>query len=529
MRWSADWRLDWRLDWRGPTDAGGFPGSGPAGVAVAALSLENGYRVTHRWVTDIIKTRSGKEQRISRNDRPKESYSGSAVLLGTAIVDLRTQLATIAARGESIMLGLQHEEMFLRADAVGTTVYVFADAFALADWTNVGQRVQVIREDEDGTLESVEAVIQSTTADSITLDVEPGDVGLYGGRIMPIVPILLEPQQDFERMENSEVEIWKLNGRSMVTDFASDLHTLDIGPLTTHVGLESASVVQRNSGSPVSFYFSSAIDPGFGGVFLWEGVDLVIVYYEASGAGVSPGTVEAAYTALLTSTYVQPTGTWGTGVLTVGDTFAETALSGGDSESPVGTGVTLVEHDGDPVWDFPIILGGSVTDVIHALTEILDYGGTPYSLGLADMADWGRAIAVQSEHREDWQWLKLFLATVKGRQKAFWLPTYRDDLPFVSKATDEITVTGDVAAWYPAQRQHLQIEETAGTITRAEITAAVNNGDGTWTLTIGTTLATSSVERVSWLERCRFESDEFSFTFNAHGFSFGAVARVVQQ
>jgi hypothetical protein len=527
----VNWESDWLngaddgvvLSWLGEDDAEGFPGSGPEGVAIAALSLENGYTVTHRWVTDVIKTRSGKEQRISRNDRPRESYSGAAILLGRAITDLRDRLARIAAGGEPILLGLQHEEMFLRADAVGTAVYVYAEALALADWTNAGQRVQVIREDEDGTLESVEGVIQSATADSITLDVEPGELGAYGGRIMPMVPILLEPQQDFERIAEVEAEIWKLSGRSIVTDFAMTLSFLALGPLTGSTGLAAAVVTARSGGLAPTLSFVNAFDNGAG--YINETSSAVFIHFEA---GVT--TIQNLIDLLATSTLVAMSGaTSPLSTMLAGDAFASQTLAGGALQGPVGSGVSLVEHDGSPVWDFPIIANGTVTDSIHALTEILDYGGAPYTLGLADVADWGRGVAVQSEHREDWQWLKLFMATVKGRQKAFWLPTYRDDLPFVSKAANVITVEGDVAAWYPAQRQHVQVEETSDTITRAEITAAVDNGDGTWTLTIGTTLATSSVRRVSWLERCRFESDEFTFAFNAQGFSFGAIARVVQQ
>jgi hypothetical protein len=527
VNWESEWFNGgddgWSLSWLGEDeDTTTIPPSGPPGVAVAALSLENGYTVSHRWVSNVIKSASGKEQRISRNDRPKESYSGSAILLGRAITDLRDRLARIAASGDSILIGLQHEEMFLRADAAGTVVYVFADALALCDWINPGQRVSVVREDDDGTLESVEAVIQSTTADSITLDVEPGDLGLYGGRIMPLVPILLEPQQDFERLAEVDAEIWKIAGRSTVTDFATTLASIAIGPLTDSAGLAGAIVTARNAGQAPTLDFVNAFDNGAG--YINETSTAIAIHYEAgvttlqnlvdvfalSTLGVLDGVTDLSATML------------------AGDAIISEALTGGNDPGPVGTGVTLVEHDSTPVWDFPII-GGTATDMLHALTEILDYGGAPYSLGLADVADWGRAVAVQSEHREDWQWIKLFLATVKGRQKAFFLPTYRDDLPFVSKAANTITVEGDVAAWYPSQRQDVEIEETSGTITRATITAMTDNGDGTYELTIGTTLATSLVNRVSWLERCRFESDEFSFTFNANGFSFGAVARVVQQ
>jgi hypothetical protein len=195
---------------------------------------------------------------------------------------------------------------------------------------------------------------------------------------------------------------------------------------------------------------------------------------------------------------------------------------------PIGTGAAVTTYAGRPLWDRKLENNSTITDSIHALTEIIDHGGTPYALGWADMADWGRAIAITGKGLDDWQWLKLFIATVKGRQKSFFLSTYRNDLPFVSKASGTVTVTGNVGVWWPLQRRHVEVRETSGTVTRAEVTAAVDNGDGTWTLTIGTTIATSSVTMVSWIEVCRFTSDEFAVAFDKNGFALKTVATVVQ-
>jgi hypothetical protein len=195
--------------------------------------------------------------------------------------------------------------------------------------------------------------------------------------------------------------------------------------------------------------------------------------------------------------------------------------SGGSITGDVGTGASLTTYSGDgtarPVWDRALSNDSTLGDAAHALTTIIDHGGIPYALGKADRADWGRSVAFESQAMLDRQWLKLFLSTVKGCQKTFWLPTWRDDLTFVSKAAGTVTVSttdsSDFTAWWPYQRQDIQIVESSGTVTRARITTAVDNGNGTMTLTIGTTLATSSVTLISWLELSHFEGDEFSFTW----------------
>jgi hypothetical protein len=521
MNWLGGALIDWVADWLGEDDATGIPGTSPGGVATFALALENGYTVTYRWPTDVIKTRSGKEQRISRNDAAKESYDGSVLLFGDQAVAARNSLARYAASGQAFLLGLPHEGMSMRLASSGTTVYV--EDTTASDWMNPGQRVITMWIDPENPeiIEQADGVIQSTTSQTIVLDAAPGVAGAIGAIIMPAVPIYLEPEQAMPRYPTN-AERWELRARAARCDFAMTLASLDLGPLTAATGLNSATVTARTEGSAPSFQMVGD-SADFGYLLEETGGSVIFHFY--------PGfsTVEDLYAALLTSTLVAPTGTYGTGTLGGSDEVALTALSGGDTAGPVGTGASVTTYASHPVWDQPLDNESTITDSIHALTEILDYGGIPYSIGSADMADWGRAVQAHGTLGLEFQWLKLFLATVLGGQKAFWLSTHRDDLPFVSKATNTITVEGDVGAWYPSQRQHVEVVESSGTVTRAEITTGVDNGDGTWTLTIGTTLATSSVDRVSWLELCRFAGSDFPVTFDQHGWQIQTTATAVQR
>lgn len=520
MRWTLDWRQDWRQEWRGPEqDTSVFPGQGPSGSATFALDLEDGYTLTWRWPTNVIKSRSGKEQRISRNDAPKESYAGSALLFDDQPAATRATLARFMALGDAFLLGLPHESATLTQAASGTTVYVTSTS--LLDWKNPGQRVIVESPDRS---EHVDGVIQSTTSTSITLDVAPGLVGGIGGRIMPSRPVYLEPEQQFDRYPVN-AERWNLQARAATFDFAMTLASLALGPLTSHVGLDSATVTAKNPGAAPTF---AMIDDSIAGEFLVETPSAVEVHYTNGGGAPGQTTVADLQALLLTSSVVQPTGIWGSGLLTAGDAFAATALTGGDTSGPIGTGATVETYASHPVWDRPLSIDDTNADSIQAMTEILDFGGVPYAVGSADYADWGRTVAIYDETQEEWQWLKLFLATVKGRQKAFWLSTWREDLTYVSHVTSTLTVEGDVTAWYPLQRQHLHVQEADGSHVWCAITAVTDNGDGTFDVT---TDAAPFVEpvMVSWLELARFGSEEFSVEFKGAGFEMRTTATVVQR
>jgi hypothetical protein len=215
MTWHSEWHGEWHHDWHGIVASGFFDVHDVEPVAVFALDLENGYTVVYSWVTGIIKTASGIEQRSARNPVAKQSFDGTAVLLGSLPRRVRARMAEFAAMGSVFGLALPHEEAALSADAVGAVVPLFdLDA---CDWAVIGQRVAVVHDDE-----SVEGVIQNVTANDITLDVSPGDVGVYGATVRPVLPILLEPQQPFPRFP-TDAELWSIKARAAELDFAPTL------------------------------------------------------------------------------------------------------------------------------------------------------------------------------------------------------------------------------------------------------------------------------------------------------------------
>jgi hypothetical protein len=530
MQWLDGSDADWTLEWLGLEEDGNvFPGYGDGGVDTLVLELQQGFTISFGWITDIIKTRSGREQRISRNDAPKQSYSGDALLAGNNVRAVRARMARHAVKGSAFLLGLPHEELTFVASGTGTSVFVSPTSLAQVDWAKPTQRVVVARAGS-----FVNAVVQSASNGTIVLDVSPGTLANIGGSIMPAMLVYLEPQQSFARYP-LKVERWNLQARAALFGYAPTLAELALGPITSSPGLDNAKVTARHAGYVGNTYwfglFADSSAPNAG--YLSE-IDGEVVFTYKGGTT----TVGDLATALVGCSYAKLTGTWtASSTIPTVDQFAPIPLSGGGEVGDVGTGASLTTYAGDgtsrPVWDRYLDNESTNTDGVHAMTQILDHGGIPYALGTADEADWFRAVTLRAGlDGIDWQWFKKLIASVKGRQKAFWLPTWRDDLTFVSKGAGTITVStadgSDFDAWWPHQREHIQILESNGSVTYAKITGAVDNGNGTRTLTIGMTLATSAVAMVSWLELCRFESDQYEIPFSDSGFEFSAVARVVQ-
>lgn len=519
------------IDLLGMDGSGVFDGYGDAGVATLVLDLENGFTVRHNWITDIIKLRSGLEQRISRNDTDRESYAGTAYLVGDATRDIRALLARHAASGSVFLLGLPHEELAIRADSSGAVVPVFASALALCDWARIGQRVVVAHVDTDGETQSIGGVIQDVGADTIELDVAPGDLGDYGGTIMPAKAVYLAPQQNFDRFQVG-AEAWNLDALgALPLDFAPDLARIVLSVLSAPFLNAVATVRQFGLiGNTLTLEFNGNASWPAAGQLIETG-PLTLFRYKpgVTTLGDLDAALQQSANFLLTGSWT-PSSTFG-----ASDDIFATASGAGD-HGDVGTGATLTTYNGDgearPVWSRELNTPGTVTDGIQAMTQFIEHGGIPYAVGTADQADWFRAVKLTDGNQADWQWFKLFMSTVIGKQKKFWLPTWRNDLTFVSKSTNTITVSttdgSDFPAWWPHLREHIQIVETNETITRAKITAAVDNGNGTRTLTIGVTLGTSNVDLVSWLELCRFEdADSYATRHGANGFSADLSARVV--
>jgi hypothetical protein len=520
MGWLVGIDAGWEVGWFVPDDDTGVPGYGPDGVATFAMDIEQGFKVTLTWRTPIIPNADGSEQRTSNLDRPNQHYDGTALLLGDAPRQIRARLARYAAAGSVFLLALPHEALPLLDDADSTTLTVSSTALARADWAEAGQRVTVLTADRTA---SMNAVIQSVGSGRIELDVAPGAVGNAGGLVMPAMAIHLEPQQDFARFK-IVAERWSLSARAAIFDFALPRAGVDLGGIDP--AWNGARLVSRLDGIEGNFVdFQLDASPSNTGT-LFENDTTTIA--RMKGGTATLGDLAALVNAQ--SSNFKIVGTYDVNaVIGTGDAFLATAM-GGEASGLFGRGATLSTYAGHPVWDKPLANSGTINDPVLAMTQIIDLGGVPYALSKVSQAAWGRAVAILGDlGAGEWQWLKLFIATVRGAQGMFWLPTWRPDLTPVSIAGTQLVARtddeSDITAWWPSQRDRIQISYTDGSVDYRRIVARVDNGDDTQTLTLDAAATGVDIAMVSWLEASRFESDTFEVTFEGGTFAMQTTAR----
>ena len=208
----------------------GIPGVGTNGAATFVLNLEAGAKVTFGWGTDVFKSYNGAEQRSNTTGTmPRMRFEGSAYLLDGADRDTRSALMRSAASGATFLLALPYEALTLSADAAGMVLKVTTTANS--DWATPGQRCVAIG--PDGTTQT--AVVQSTTATTIAVGAVDssgsliivstlGAAGKAGGRVMPLIQVLLDPQQGFARYPQS-VDLWAIRAQAAIFGWAGQDRT----------------------------------------------------------------------------------------------------------------------------------------------------------------------------------------------------------------------------------------------------------------------------------------------------------------
>ncbi len=541
--WWGPWFPDagGRSTWWGPWFPDGapnpnlVPGVGPAGAATFALDLQSGATMTLSWLTDIFKAYDGRERRISRLDLPKRKISGNAFLVGGAMArSTRARMARYAASGSPFLLGLPFDELTMSADADETDVHV--STTTLVDWGVQGQRVIVQNGDD-----FANAVTQVVSSNSITLDVDPAELGASGCRIMPAVAVFFDPQQGFSRYPtdpDDDVEKWAVSCSIIPFGYEQNVRQASASLSGSTGALKQATILYVNyssAGNEYSIQFVGDSGSADGSISI---SGHAYTFHFLPGA-----TTVAIMMAALVSIF-DFSGTFlPTDFLVAGDEVGPLQLSLGADKiwGAMGTGATLATFAGRPLWDREILVDQVAGDSVHAMTEIVDMGGVLANIGSTLQPDWGRAVLARADLGIEWQWLKLFLFTVRGRARAFWLATWRNDLQAISFDTGELLIsgpsfdTGDFFGWYPLQRTTLQILQEDGTVTCCAIADATDNGDGTIALTVNDEdgdpidFVDSDITMVSWLELCHFESDDFQVKFSGSQFELNTQARVVQQ
>lgn len=203
----------------------GTPIVGPYGPTTAAtLILDlNGAKVSFEWATDVVKTWSGREQRIATLGSPKVKISGVALLVDGDDRSVRAKLMQFAAKGSAFLLGLPYEELTVSAAVAGTTVSVYATT--LADWLQPGQRAIVYD------VNNVATVVTVQSSGSTSVVVDPAVTAKPGARIMPAVAVYLQPTQGLGRHLVNLTE-WHIDAQAAEFGYAG-VETMGVGMTLT--------------------------------------------------------------------------------------------------------------------------------------------------------------------------------------------------------------------------------------------------------------------------------------------------------
>jgi hypothetical protein len=152
-----------------------------------------------------------------------------------------------------------------------------------------------------------------------------------------------------------------------------------------------------------------------------------------------------------------------------------------------------------------VVAGGSFAESFKLSLQGFDNGtANPYYLLNRTLADVGFQVRWQSQDMAVMYDVIRFIHSRKGKQRAFWVSTKSKDL------TSADGITGTTVSVTDITRDdvpfHIEIV-SAGTSYYREVTAIVENTDGTYDLTIDSALTLSDVDRISFLICARFDSD----------------------
>ncbi len=516
------------------------PGVGPDTVATLLLDLESGLKIIYQFDTSISRWYSGREQRSSNLDSPTMKIVGSAILSDEFSLSIRTILQRHAALGSPFLLGLPFEEISIFSNSESETVNALT---SLSDWTIIGQKVLVREPGGDAV---VEDVIQDVTPSTVVLS--SGHVqNRRGGRLMPAIPVFLDPQQGFSKYPGrDDVFIWQIQARAVLFGYVSapipaELSLAD--PNTRSGVLETAflrAVTAGEAGNSrqVEFRDDSLSLTGE----LDESAPNLTIFKYVGGIT----TVGDLETSLNASDFVRLRGEYDEADVLVDadDVMPPTFMSGGADEilAERGVGASVAIFGSVPIWNRFIRMDGTSPETMQSLAQVLDLGASPFSVGCADDPQWGRMISITRNSQAEFQWLIKFLFTISGSFQSFWRPTWMEDLEPAGDAVSSgltgiliiSTDVGNPSFWF-TKRTMLQVVMETGDVYYVRTTGILDNGDGTTTIdVIGDPGETDSPDGpvliISWMERCRIENDaSIEIVFNGPQFSMETLVRVVQE
>jgi hypothetical protein len=189
-----------------------------------------------------------------------------------------------------------------------------------------------------------------------------------------------------------------------------------------------------------------------------------------------------------------------------------------------GAGSTVTTFYGAPVFDRPIVNSNLNSETIMPDSEAVDFGtNKTWQAATRTRAEWMRQIEYTIVDDSSRQWVKKFFVTIKGRQKMFWLPTWEPNLALHTqpvgntmaiKIPPNINTVNWATTW--AERDALQLTQSNGTVSHVRIIGSTDLGGGVMQLTFDAS-PPASVVMISFLDRCRLDTDELAIEWTPGG------------
>lgn len=188
-----------------------------------------------------------------------------------------------------------------------------------------------------------------------------------------------------------------------------------------------------------------------------------------------------------------------------------------------GKTASLDTHNSLTLLDRRSLNDSLVSESFLLNSETIDYGGAIQIDFAQDFSKAARKIEFLIPDRIDLQFWKLLLDTLVGRREPFYTPTFREDLvvhtqPDVGGSSFLIPDSPNyVTDWWPSTgHRDIVITNQDGDRLYRTITGAVDNGDGTITITLGIALpgtaGGSTIVFIEFLELVRLASDVVSLS-----------------
>lgn len=185
-------------------------------------------------------------------------------------------------------------------------------------------------------------------------------------------------------------------------------------------------------------------------------------------------------------------------------------------------------HDFDTYRSYPVmtdrsvVLSGFDDEIERQLDEVDNGLAAPYREPINAQPEWKSLASWSTSTKAELWRVRQWLHTCKGKQKAFWLPTWNEDLTLTANISSADTVLHIETIGYPDYYtvQDVMIQTLAGARIYRRVTVGVTESGGevlTLGSAVGANILMSEIDLICFLNLARFSSDRVEIAHRAGG------------